>query len=132
MGRFDEEVTEESEEKKKAKIEAQRKKTTTNIFLVFATLWNIVVTFSIICALFVLYLFVTYRLLGVQGDSQGGGVVTGIMMIVVFVGGMILGFRVYVLSIRWFIKKYHYENKLTKEVLDRYKKMSGEEEEKNK
>ena len=130
MGKFDEEITQESEEKKKAKIEAQRKKTTTNIFLFFACCWHIIETLSIMIAMFILYIIITYRVLQVPGNSQAGGIASAIMMLVILVGGMILGFRVYVLSIRWFIKKYHYENKLTKEVLDRYTKMAGEKEEK--
>ena len=129
MSRFDEENIESTEEKK-AKIEAQRKKTTTNIFLFFACCWHIIETLSIMIAMFILYIIITYRVLQVPGNSQAAGVASAIMMVVILVGGMILGFRVYVLSIRWFIKKYHYENKLTKEVLDRYTKMAGEKEEK--
>ena len=51
MSRFDQENIESTEEKK-AKIDAQRKKTTTNIFLFFACCWHVIETLSIMIAMF--------------------------------------------------------------------------------
>ncbi|MBP5568012.1 MAG: hypothetical protein J6X54_02175 [Treponema sp.] len=121
MSRFDEENIESTEERK-AKIDAQRKKTTTNIFLAFAVVYNVVLTLSLMIAIYVAYLFLMLRVFKVPADSSAGGTINAIMVLAVLVGGMILGFKLYVKSIRWFIKKYHYEDKLTKKVLDMYMK----------
>lgn len=126
MGKFDE-TEQELEEQKKAKIEYAKKRRNTNLFLFVATIFQVVETFALMCAAFLLYLFVTYRLLKVPGSSSAGDTISAVMMLIILVGGLIVGFKIYSTCVRWFIKKYHMEDKLTQEVLNRYKKPEEEE-----
>lgn len=108
-------------EQKKERIEAQRKKRNTNLFLFCTVIIQVVVTLVIIVALFVVSLILVSLIFG--KDSDWAPKIMSALMLAEFIGGLILGFIVFSAIVRLIIRKFHLEDKLTKEVLDRYKKV---------
>ncbi|MCQ2589454.1 MAG: hypothetical protein MJ179_03425 [Treponema sp.] len=108
-------------EEKKMKIEAQKRKRNTNIFLFFTVIIQIVVTLAIIIGLFVVSIVLVSLIFG--KDNVWAVKIMNVLMFTEFIGGLILGFIVFSAIVRLIIRKFHLEDKLTKEVLDRYKKV---------
>jgi len=122
-----EDYDEESKAKrKKEQIEFRNKKRTSNTFMFFGTIFEIIETMAIIVILFILLAAILFKLLGLQ-NSQVGLTIFEIGTIVIFIGGMILGFIIYKKAIRFAIKKFNLEDKLTDEVLNHYVKKTDDE-----
>ena len=97
------------------------------MFMFFASVFEIIETLIVMIVLFVLVAFLMFRVFGATGDV--GQTVFSIMTIVVFFGGLILGFMIYKRTMGWVIEKFKLEDKLSKEILDHYRKRTKEEKE---
>ncbi len=121
---FDEE---ERERRKRDSIDFRNKKRTANTFLFCMTLFEIVITILIICALFLLS-----ALLILKPFDTNSAVVQKVFvgaLFVCFFGGLFLGFLVYKMFARWIIRIMDLENKLPEDVLMHYRKQTKEEKE---
>lgn len=112
--------------RRKEQIEFRNKKRTSNIFMFFATILEIVITLAVIAALFIIFALLLFKVFKLQ-DSQIGMTIFEVGSLVVFIGGMVLGFMVYKRIIQLVIEKKHLEDKLSNEVLFHYKKQTAEE-----
>ena len=115
------------EQRKKDAVEYRNKKRFSNLFLFCGSLFEIVETLFIIIFLFITVSFFMFRVFGATGDI--GQTVFSIMTIVVFFGGLFLGFFIYKRVMGWVIEKFKFEDKLSKEILDHYRKRTKEEKE---
>lgn len=116
---------EQKEKRKKDVVEFRNKKRTSNMFVFFATIYEILITvltilFLIILSSFLIFKFFDPNLRSVQLAFE-------IAMIVAFIGGIVLGFTIFKKTIRWFIKKFNYEDKLLDSVKIHYVKQTKEE-----
>lgn len=116
-----------SEEKKQAQIQYRTKKNFSRIFMFFACIYEIIETLLVILGLFLLITVIMFRLFGATGTTAQ--TVFSIMTVVIFFGGLFLGFFIYKKTLGWVIEKFKLEEKLTKEILMHYKKMTKEERE---
>lgn len=117
---------EESKAKrKKEQVEFRNKKRTSNLFMFFATIFEIVETVLLILLLYIGLVLIISRLFA--PDSQVAGTIFQIGTIVIFFGGMVLGFIIYKKAVVFAIKKMKLEDKLSEEVLSHYIKKSEEE-----
>lgn len=114
---------EEQKRRKKEEVVHRTKKRNSNLLLFFGCIFEIIETFIIVILLFVLSTAVLSRIL----PQNVAGVVITIFIILSFVGGLILGFLIYRTAIRFVIKKFKLEDKLTDEVIKQYSKVSKEE-----
>lgn len=122
-----EDLDEESRAKrKKEQVEFRTKKRTSNTFMFFATIFEIIETLILMIVLFISFAFIIFRVLKL-GDSQIGVTIFEIGSLIIFIGGMILGFLIYKKVVRIAIKKMHLEDKLSDEVLNHYIKNTKEE-----
>lgn len=115
---------EEKQARKMAKIEYNRKKRNTNLFLFCTCIVQIVVTLAIIVALFVASLIIVSKVCDPNGTTAPR--VMQILMFVEFIGGLILGFMAFSAIVRWVIKKFNLETKINADVIARYKKTPKE------
>lgn len=115
------ETSELTPEQKRERIEAQKKARNTNIFLFCTTIIQIVVTLVLIIAMFIVSLIVVSLVMG--KDNPIAPTLMQFLMFAEFIGGLILGFMVFNAIVRLLIKKLHLEDKIKKDVLDRYKKV---------
>jgi len=115
------------EQRKKDAVEYRNKKRFSNLFLFCGSLFEIVETLFIIIFLFITVSFFMFRVFGATGPV--GQSVFSVLTIVIFVGGLFLGFFVYKRTLGWVIEKFKLEDKLNKEILDHYKKKTKEEKE---
>lgn len=117
---------EESKAKrKKEQVEFRNKKRTSNLFMFFATIFEIVETLLLILLLYIGLVLIISKLFA--PDSQVAGTIFQIGTIVIFFGGMVLGFIIYKKAVVFAIKKMKLEDKLSEEVLSHYIKKSEEE-----
>lgn len=117
---------EESKAKrKKEQVEFRNKKRTSNLFMFFATIFEIVETVLLILLLYIGLVLIISKLFA--PDSQVAGTIFQIGTIVIFFGGMVLGFIIYKKAVVFAIKKMKLEDKLSEEVLSHYIKKSEEE-----
>ena len=124
MSDLDEKV---KEQRKKDAVDYRTKKKNSNLFLFCGSIFEVVETILIIMVLFIVFSFLMFRVFNATGDI--GQKIFSIMTIVIFVGGLVLGFIVYKKVLGWVIEKFNLEDKLSKEVLDHYKKKTKEEKE---
>ena len=124
MSDLDEKV---KEQRKKDAVDYRTKKKNSNLFLFCGSIFEVVETILIIMVLFIVFSFLMFRVFNATGDI--GQKIFSIMTIVIFVGGLVLGFIVYKKVLGWVIEKFKLEDKLSKEVLDHYKKRTKEEKE---
>ena len=124
MSDLDEKV---KEQRKKDAVDYRTKKKNSNLFLFCGSIFEVVETILIIMVLFIIFSFLMFRVFNATGDI--GQKIFSIMTIVIFVGGLVLGFIVYKKVLGWVIEKFNLEDKLSKEVLDHYKKRTKEEKE---
>ena len=124
MSDLDEKV---KEQRKKDAVDYRTKKKNSNLFLFCGSIFEVVETILIIMVLFIVFAFLMFRVFNATGDI--GHKIFSIMTIVIFVGGLVLGFIVYKKVLGWVIEKFNLEDKLSKEVLDHYKKRTKEEKE---
>ena len=115
------------QQRKKDAVEYKKKKKYSSMFMFFASVFEIIETLIVMIVLFVLVAFLLFRVFGATGDV--GQTVFSIMTIVVFFGGLILGFMIYKRTMGWVIEKFKLEDKLSKEILDHYRKRTKEEKE---
>lgn len=117
---------EESKAKrKKEQIEFRNKKRTSNLFMFFATIFEIIETLLLIILLYVGLVVLISKLFA--PDSQVAGTIFQIGTIVIFIGGMILGFIIYKKVVVFAIKKMKLEDKLSEEVLSHYIRKTDDE-----
>lgn len=117
---------EESKAKrKKEQIEFRNKKRTSNIFMFFATIFEIIETLLLIVLLYIGLVVLISKLF--TPDSQVAATIFQIGTVVIFIGGMILGFLIYKKAIVFVIKKMKLEDKLSEDVLSHYIRKSDDE-----
>lgn len=116
------------EKRKKEAIEIREKKRKSAVFMFFASLFEIIETLIIVILLFLLTMFLCFKVFKLNENQELQQMLLPALMFFVFIGGMILGFIVYKKVVRWAIKKFKLEDKLSEEVLYHYR--SKEENEK--
>lgn len=114
-------------QRKKDAVDYRTKKKNSNLFLFCSSIFEVVETILIIMVLFIVFSFFMFRVFNATGDLAQK--IFSIMTIVIFVGGLVLGFIVHKKVLGWVIEKFNLEDKLSKEVLDHYKKRTKEEKE---
>lgn len=121
-----EDYDEESKAKRrKEQIEFRNKKRTSNTFMFFATIFEIIETFLLIVILYIGWVLLIGKLFA--PDSQTAVTVFQIGTIIIFFGGMVLGFLIYKKVVVFAIKKMKLQDKLTDEVLNHYIKQTEDE-----
>lgn len=121
-----EDYDEESKAKrKKEQIEFRNKKRTSSIFMFFATIFEIIETLLLIILLYIGLVLLTGKIFA--PDSQAAGTFFQIGTVVIFIGGMILGFLIYKKVVVFAIKKMKLEDKLSDDVLNHYIKKTDDE-----
>lgn len=121
-----EEIDEKVEaQKKKDIIEFRNKKRTSRIFLFAVTIYEIVETILVVFLLFLLSTFIISKLFGNNPELAQNAF--SVAFVVVFIGGLVLGFIIFKKTVQWFIEKYKLEDKLTDEVLYHYKKQTKDD-----
>lgn len=111
----------DEEEKKRRKTESikwRNEKRAANTFLFCMTLYEIIVTVIIIVILFLITAKITFTV----GDQDSVTVqkVFLTMLLVIFFGGLFLGFKVYKWTARGIIKHFDLDKKLPEDVLMHY------------
>lgn len=119
---FDEE---EKARRRKDQIEYRNKKRTSNIFMFFATIFEIIETFLVVGILLILSMFILSKIFAPQSEAFSNAL--GIVMIVMFFAGLVVGFMIYRRIITWVIKKWKLEDKLLDDVLVHYIKKTEDE-----
>lgn len=114
---------EEQERRKKDQVEFRTRKRNSRLFLFLGCTFEIIETFIIVLVLFVLSVAILSRVL----PQEIAGKVISIFSIIAFFGGLFIGFLIYRTTVRFVIKKFHLEDKLTEEVIKQYSKVSKEE-----
>lgn len=121
-----EDYDEESKAKrKKEQIEFRNKKRTSSIFMFFATIFEIIETLLLIILAYIALVFIISRVF--PADSKVAGTIFQIGTVVIFIGGMILGFLIYKKVVVFAIKKMKLEDKLSDDVLNHYIKKTDDE-----
>lgn len=113
--------------RRKEQIEYRNKKRFSNIFMIGATLFNIVETFVIIIALLVLGIFILTKTCNPETAAFSN--ILGVLVIVLSFGGLVLGFLVYKKVTGWVIKRFNLEDKLLDSIKMHYQKKTKEEKE---
>ncbi|MCR5764709.1 MAG: hypothetical protein K6G09_01900 [Treponema sp.] len=118
---------EEKERQKQAKIEYTKKKKFSAIFMTLACVFEIIETLIVMLLLLVGVAFLFTKVIHVEGKIYD--TIMTICMIVVFFGGLVLGFIIYKKLVTFVIKKFKLEDKLIDDVIIHYKKESKEQRE---
>src|SRR5574344_37806 len=122
---IDEEIDEKvREQRKKDAIEYQNKKRNSYIFMLCASLFDIVETVLLIVVVFMFFMIKVFH---IQGDAAT--ILFQVMTVVIFIGGMILGFIIYRKVVQWAIEKFNIAEKINDNVLVHYKKQPKEDKE---
>ena len=116
---------EEKERQKQAKIEYTKKKKFSAIFMTLACVFEIIETLIVMLLLLVGVAFLFTKVIHVEGKIYD--TIMTICMIVVFFGGLVLGFIIYKKLVTFVIKKFKLEDKLIDDVIIHYKKESKEQ-----
>lgn len=117
----------EKEREKKAKIEYRKKKQFSAIFMTVACIVEIIETLIIMLLLLVGVAFLFTKVIHIEGKVYD--TIMTIFMILVFFGGLALGFFIYKKLVTFVIKKFKLEDKLMEDVLVHYTKESKEKRE---
>lgn len=118
---------EEKERQKQAKIEYTKKKKFSAIFMTLACVFEIIETLIVMLLLLVGVAYLFTKVIHVEGKIYD--TIMTICMIVVFFGGLVLGFIIYKKLVTFVIKKFKLEDKLIDDVIIHYKKESKEQRE---
>ena len=118
---------EEKERQKQAKIEYNKKKKFSAIFMTVACLVEILETLAVMLLLLILVTFLFTKVIHLEGKAYD--TVMTICMILVFFGGLALGFFIYKKLVTLVIKKFKLEDKLMEDVLVHYTKEPKEKRE---
>lgn len=117
----------EKEREKQAKIEYRKKKQFSAIFMTVACIVEIIETLIVMLLLLVGVAFLFTKVIHVEGKIYD--TIMTICMVVVFFGGLFLGFFIYKKLVTLVIKKFKLEDKLLDDVIIHYKKESKEQRE---
>lgn len=109
---------EAQEKRKKDQVAYRTKKRFSNNFMLLASLFEIIETLVLMCALFLLSAFLFFKVFNVSGENASN-IYWGIL-VAIFVIGMIGGFLIYKRVIRFVIKKLNLKDKLVDDVLIHY------------
>lgn len=119
-------LDENEKKRRKEQIVAWReKRRVSTVFMLVASLFEIIETLLIIVGLFLISSVFFLKIL----DSQKPAVQLAyeISIVVVFVAGIVIGFLVYKKVIGWVIQKFGWKDKLSDDVIMHYVKKSKEE-----
>lgn len=121
-----EDLDEESYKKRKLEqVEYRNKKRFSSIFMLVATAFEIVETIILMLILFILMAFILLKLF--NPDNPAVQIAFQISTVVIFIGGLVLGFLIYKKAIHWVIKKFNLEEKLLEDVTSHYIKPTKDE-----
>ncbi|MBR1638545.1 MAG: hypothetical protein IJ688_04075 [Treponema sp.] len=112
-------------QRKKEQIEYRNRKKTSTIFMLAASAFEIIETLVIIIALFVLMSFLVFKVL--DANQPWVQLLFQISLIVIFIGGIVLGFFIYKKVMKWAIKKFKLEDILLDDVKRHYIKPTEDE-----
>ena len=118
-GNMDELDEKEKEKRKNDQIAYRKKQTTSNTFLLFGTIFEIVISFLFVLVYFLISAVIVYRLLNVSEET--GSIIFNILLIITFIGELVSGFWVYKRLGRWVINKWNLKEKLRDDVLNQFK-----------
>ena len=116
MEEFDEK---EKERRKQDQIEYRKKQSTSNTFLFFGTIIEIVITLVIVLGLVLLDAVILLKWMNLPETVKGN--VFQFTSVACLIGGIILGFMTYKALGRLVIRKLHLEDKLREDVLNQFK-----------
>lgn len=122
MGKFDEFDEAEKERRKREEIAYRNKKRNSRLLVFFGSVFEVIETLFIIIALFLGSAALFSRILSAELFAK----VYSIITIVVFFGGLFLGFIIYKSLMQFVINKFNLREKLTDEVLQHYDKTTRE------
>lgn len=118
-GEMEEFDAQEQERRKRDQIEFRKKKKTSNIFLFFGTIFEILITLVIVLGLVLLEAVIILKWMNLPDTVKGN--VFQFVSVAALIGGIVLGFIVYKALGRLVIKKFHLEDKLREDVLNQFK-----------
>ena len=118
-GEMDELDEKEREKRKNDQIAYRKKQNTSNLFLFFGTICEIVISLAFVLLLFLISVILLYRILSLPDNVTS--IIFNILLIVSFIGGLVLGFKVYKRLGRWVINKWELKDKLREDVLNQFK-----------
>lgn len=118
-GEMEEFDAQEQERRKRDQIEFRKKKNTSNIFLFFGTIFEILITLVIVLGLVLLEAVIILKWMNLPDTVKGN--VFQFVSVAALIGGIVLGFIVYKALGRLVIKKFHLEDKLREDVLNQFK-----------
>jgi len=104
--------------RRKETVEYRTKKTRSTIFMVCASVFEILETLLIMIALFLLVSFVLFKLF--DPNLKAVQIAFEVLSIVVFLGSMIGGFFVYKAVMKLVITKFNLKEKLSDDVISHY------------
>ena len=113
MEEFDEK---ERERRKNDQIDYRNKQKTSNLFLFFGTVFEIVISFLFVIIFFIISVLITSII-----PESAQHIVYNILLIISFVGGIATGFFVYRTLGRLVIRKMNLKDKLREDVLNQFK-----------
>lgn len=112
----------DEEERLRRKADVIKRRTmnkNSRLFMVGMSIFEIIVTLAIIIVLFLLLAVIVFRLFKATGPAAQ--IVFEVLSIIIFIGGMVLGFFIYKAFAKWVIKKFNLYEKINKDVLEHYK-----------
>ena len=118
-GEMDELDEKEREKRKQDQIAYRKKQTTSNTFLFLGTICEIIISLAFVLLLFLISVVLLYRILSLP--EKVTEIVFNILLIVSFIGGRVLGFKVTTRLGRWVINKWELKDKLREDVLNQFK-----------
>ena len=118
-GNMDELDEKEREKRKNDQIAYRKKQSTSNLFLFFGTIFEILISLLFILIYFIISAVIVYRILNLSENAIT--IVFNIFMIITFLGGLVSGFFVYRKLGHWVIKRWKLEDKLREDVLNQFK-----------
>lgn len=119
-------LDEESREiRKKQQIEYRNRRKVSTIFMLVATVFEILETLLLMLALFALDALIMLRLF--NPENQSVQIAFQVSIVVIFIGGLVGGFLIYKNIVRWVIKKFSLEKVLLDDVVRHYIKPSQDE-----
>lgn len=127
MGKFDELDEAEKQRRKTEEIAYRNKKKNSNILLFFGTTFEIIESLIIVILFFIISAAIFSRILPEDIFPK----VYNYVSLIAFVGGLILGFKLYKMLMQFVINKFNLRDKLTDEVLRHYDKVTQEKYEKD-
>lgn len=115
----------EKARRRKEEIEFRNKKRYSNLFLFFGSIFQIAISLLIILGLWLLFAFIFFKVIGAKNQYVFQG-----FTIIIFIGGLMLGFTIYKKLAQYIIEKKNLKEKLTNDVIKHYAKLTKEEQEK--